>query len=60
MLLNENDIECEINYNKKRLVIFITYNYYYYINSYNRYSYDNPSSTYNEVIDHINEYFEIG
>ena len=61
MLLNaENDIECEINYNKKRLLVFITSNYYYYINSFNRFRHDNISLTYNEAIDHINEYFEIG
>lgn len=61
MVLNaENDIECEINYNKKSLFIFITSNYSYYINSFDKYSHNIFSLNYDQIIDYINRYFNIG
>lgn len=61
MILNHiNDIECEINFKKKCLVIIITDNYFYYLNKLDRFDPDRISFNYEQIIEYINGYFNIG
>lgn len=60
MLLSEYDVECTINYKNKKLIVITTDNYFYHLNEINRFDHNKRVFNYDQIIDHINEYFEIG